>query len=75
MKKECNGCKPNNEESFALQLVRSYKKMFLLTTTILTSIILLLFCYIAIDTYCDNNEAHCEKCQIILADNSDSGGV
>ena len=62
--KRCTHCENPKEDSFALQLVRGYKKMFITTTSILTAIIIILLGVIFYDTYSDAEE-HSENRQII----------
>lgn len=53
MDKACNNC-INENDSFAMELLRGYKKQFYITVTILSAIILLLSGYIIYDAYIDS---------------------
>ncbi len=52
--KVCTGCGEHQEESFAMELLRGYKRQFIIVTTILSAIILLLIGYIAYDKWQDS---------------------
>lgn len=60
MSKLCDNCENKvteeirEPESFAMELLKGYKKQFYVTVTILSSIIALLFGYIVYDAYVDS---------------------
>ena len=59
MSKTCNGCENKEaevvkEESFAVELLRGYKKQFAVTVAVLSTIIAVLLGYIIYDNYMDN---------------------
>ena len=52
--KKCNHC-GNDNDSFAMELLKGYKKQFYVTVAVLSAIILLLTGYIIYDVYIDKN--------------------
>lgn len=53
-KKTCSGCGEAQEESFAMAILKGYKKQFYVVTAILSAIILLLIGYIVYDKWQDS---------------------
>lgn len=53
MEKTCNHCS-NKEDSFAMELLRGYKRQFYTTVLILSAIIFALTGYIIYDAYVDS---------------------
>lgn len=56
MSKTCDGCKSHDthEDSFAMELLKGYKRQFYVTVAVLSTIILLLTGYIIYDAYIDS---------------------
>lgn len=52
--KHCNHCGNDNQDSFAMELLKGYKRQFYVTVAVLSSIILLLTGYIIYDAYIDS---------------------
>ena len=52
--KHCNHCGSDNQDSFAMELLKGYKRQFYVTVAILSAIILLLTGYIIYDAYIDS---------------------
>lgn len=53
-KKVCTGCGEKNEDSFAMELLKGYKKQFYTTVAVLSVIILFLIGYIVYDKWQDS---------------------
>lgn len=54
-KKVCYGeCMEKNDESFAMAILRGYKKQFNITVSVLSAIIVILLGYITYDLYIDS---------------------
>lgn len=52
--KHCNHCGNDNQDSFAMELLKGYKRQFYVTVAVLSTIILLLTGYIIYDAYIDS---------------------
>ena len=52
--KHCNHCGNDNQDSFAMELLKGYKRQFYVTVAVLSTIILLLTGYIICDAYIDS---------------------
>ena len=52
--KHCNHCGIEKQDSFAMELLKGYKKQFYVTVAVLSAIILFLTGYIIYDVYIDS---------------------